>query len=149
MEGIKGGISGALSGLVQAAANAAQQMLSAAKSALGIASPSKVFAEEVGAFIPPGIAEGIKAETSVAVDEAQTSVNTMVGDITVPSPAQYASMGASILSSMGQLFSGDQMGTPAAAGVGDIIIPVYIGKEHIQDIVVNAQQIHNYRSGGR
>lgn len=34
-------------------------------------------------------------------------------------------------------------------GGGDIIIPIYIGDEHIEDVVIKAQQMHNYKSGGR
>lgn len=37
----------------------------------------------------------------------------------------------------------------ASAGGGDIIIPVYIGQNRIDEIVVSAQQRLNYRSGGR
>jgi hypothetical protein len=33
--------------------------------------------------------------------------------------------------------------------VGDIIIPVYIGDEPIQEVVIKADQINNYVSGGR
>jgi len=32
---------------------------------------------------------------------------------------------------------------------GDIIVPVYIGQERIDEIVVTASQRANYRSGGR
>ena len=40
---------------------------------------------------------------------------------------------------------------PTAAGVGggDIIIPVYIGQEAIDTIVVRANERNNYRNGGR
>ena len=38
----------------------------------------------------------------------------------------------------------------AAAGAGgDIIIPVSIGSQRLETIVVQAQQLNNYRSGGR
>jgi phage-related minor tail protein len=37
----------------------------------------------------------------------------------------------------------------AGAGGGDIIIPVYIGQDRIDEIVVKATQRANYRSGGR
>lgn len=40
------------------------------------------------------------------------------------------------------------MGYASGAG-GDIIIPVYIGQNRIDEIVVSAQQRLNYRSGGR
>ena len=58
--GIASGIS-AGSGAVQAAAvSAARSALAAAKSSLGIASPSRVFRDQVGRMIPAGIAEGVK-----------------------------------------------------------------------------------------
>lgn len=59
IDGIKGGISRGVGALVDAVRNAAQQALDAAKSLLGINSPSKVFAAEVGKQIPAGIAAGI------------------------------------------------------------------------------------------
>lgn len=37
----------------------------------------------------------------------------------------------------------------ASSGGGDIIIPVYIGNDRIDELVVSAQQRVNYRSGGR
>jgi hypothetical protein len=40
-------------------------------------------------------------------------------------------------------------GALAGVGGGDIIIPVYIGQERIDEIVVRATQRSNYRSGGR
>jgi hypothetical protein len=46
---------------VSAVSNVASSVLGAAKSLLHIGSPSKVFADEVGAMIPAGIAQGIDA----------------------------------------------------------------------------------------
>ena len=41
-------------------------------------------------------------------------------------------------------------GAVAAAGVqGDIVIPVSIGTHRLETVVVEAEQINNYRSGGR
>ncbi len=40
-----------------------------AKSALGIHSPSRVFADEVGQWIPPGITEGIESKMPDLVQE--------------------------------------------------------------------------------
>jgi len=37
----------------------------------------------------------------------------------------------------------------AGAGGGDIIIPVYIGQDRIDTIVVRANERNNYRNGGR
>lgn len=63
ISGIKNGIArgaGALYGSLKSVANSA---LKAAKKALGINSPSKVFAKQVGSSIPEGIAFGIEANT--------------------------------------------------------------------------------------
>lgn len=64
INGIIAGITSMASALWDALTSLANSALSAAKSALGIASPSKVFAREVGKFIPPGIAAG--AEDNLA-----------------------------------------------------------------------------------
>lgn len=37
----------------------------------------------------------------------------------------------------------------SAAVAGDIVIPVYIGQSKLNEIIVRANQINNYRSGGR
>ena len=37
----------------------------------------------------------------------------------------------------------------AVMGTGSTVIPVYIGQERIEEIVVRANQSINYRSGGR
>lgn len=49
------------------------------KNALGITSPSKVMAREVGQWIPAGIAMGIDANRSVALDAAQSIADDMAG----------------------------------------------------------------------
>lgn len=36
-----------------------------------------------------------------------------------------------------------------AMAAGDIVIPVYIGQSKLNDIIVRANQVNNYRSGGR
>lgn len=56
-----------------------------------------------------------------------------------------AVVGASSLRSMIQ----DAVASASAGGVGDIIIPVYVGQERIDEIVLNATQRSTYRSGGR
>ena len=55
--------------IADAARSVAQSALNAAKSFLGIASPSKVFRREVGEQIPAGMAEGIEDGEDV-VDES-------------------------------------------------------------------------------
>lgn len=59
IDGISGGISAGIGAIQSMAANAANSALSAAKSALGIESPSTVFRDQVGQMIPAGVIEGI------------------------------------------------------------------------------------------
>lgn len=73
VEGIKNGITGAIGGLVNAAADMAGKALDSAKRALGIHSPSRVFRDMVGAFIPAGVAVGIKSNLGV-LDGANDSM---------------------------------------------------------------------------
>lgn len=63
VEGIKSGITGAIGGLVNTAANMAKSALGAAKKALGIHSPSRVFRDEVGRYITQGIGVGMEKES--------------------------------------------------------------------------------------
>ena len=73
VEGIKNGITGAIGGLVSAAADMAGKALDSAKRALGIHSPSRVFRDMVGAFIPAGVAVGIQSNLGV-LDDANDSM---------------------------------------------------------------------------
>ena len=70
INGIVSGIKGAASALYNALAGLAKNALNAAKNALGIHSPSRVFRDAVGKMIPAGIAVGIKRNTKTAVSAA-------------------------------------------------------------------------------
>jgi len=59
IDGIISGITSGIGALESAIENAAQAALNAAKHALGISSPSKVFADQIGLNITSGIAMGI------------------------------------------------------------------------------------------
>lgn len=63
--GMASGLYGNESAVKNAARTVARAALNAAKQELGISSPSSVFRDEVGAWIPEGIAEGITAGTNV------------------------------------------------------------------------------------
>jgi len=67
--GITDGITSAASGAYHAVAGLGQGMLGAARSALGIHSPSRLFADVVGAQIPAGIGVGVR-ENAMAADGA-------------------------------------------------------------------------------
>lgn len=65
LRGIANGIKNGVGILVDAAKNAAKKAFDAAKSFLGIGSPSKLFAKGVGRWIPAGIAVGIEKNSGV------------------------------------------------------------------------------------
>lgn len=105
IDGIKNGISAGASAIASAARSAAQSALNAAKSFLGINSPSKVFREQVGMGISEGIAYGI-------TDEVKT-VQNAVREITDKASADFNVNGRIEA-------SGQSQGAP-----GSIIINVY------------------------
>lgn len=81
VDGIVRGINSASSRLTGELTALAQKALTAAKTALGIRSPSKVMQDQVGRWIPAGIAEGIEMYSGM-VDDAMNGMATgMTGDL--------------------------------------------------------------------
>lgn len=70
-DGIAQGINAKIPAIQRAAESAARKALSAAKDELGIASPSKIMAQQVGEPAAQGVAEGILAGIPAAVAAAQ------------------------------------------------------------------------------
>jgi len=68
ISGLWSGISGAVGGLYDNIKNSLSGLVDKAKKALGIHSPSKVFADEVGKWIPEGIAVGIDKNAKSALN---------------------------------------------------------------------------------
>lgn len=105
----------------------------------GIHSPSTVFRDEIGKWIPAGIAVGIDTNAYMVMDSMEA-----LADDTVLS--WNADISGKDLSYAGQESIGQQA---ALAGMGSITIPVYIGQKKIETLVVDALQASNYRAGGR
>lgn len=78
IEGIKSGISSAIGGLYSSIKSALSGLVNKAKEALGINSPSKVFANTIGIGIPEGIAKGIDDNADIA----EASVQDMTDSLT-------------------------------------------------------------------
>ena len=73
VEGLWNGIKNALGWIKQKVGEFAKAILDGMKNALGIHSPSTLFRDEIGKFIPAGVAVGIDANT----DEALQAINDM------------------------------------------------------------------------
>lgn len=80
ISGIINGIKAAGTNLFQMLKNLAKEALDSAKESLGINSPSKVFADEVGSSIPEGIALGIDQNTGFVSRAIDAAVQTMTDD---------------------------------------------------------------------
>jgi hypothetical protein len=105
--GLAAGITSGATAVVDAVTGAATGAIDAAKKALGIASPSKVFAE-IGAYTGEGMTQGIRA-SSGSVEAAMT-------DLATPPTAQ-AGASAAPSSSSGSTY---QITINAGAGAEDI-----------------------------
>jgi len=81
--GIRDGITSAVSAAVEAAKNAAQSIFDSVKGFFGIASPSKLMRDKIGAYIPQGIAVGVENEMPETADRIKKSIkdNTDVDDM--------------------------------------------------------------------
>ena len=98
ISGVAGGITGAAGQLLDAAGNAAGDALDWMKKKLGIHSPSRVFRDEVGKFIPAGIAVGIEQEAYTMQDALDTAANGLTFDTgnlgaNIIDPAQVSMQG--------------------------------------------------------
>lgn len=75
VDGIVSGVKGAAKSLINSMSSLASSALKAAKSKLGIGSPSKEFRDQVGQWIPSGIAVGINAGEDGLTDSVQAVVD--------------------------------------------------------------------------
>lgn len=97
-----------------------------------------------------GLAKGIEKSRGMI----ENAMNGVTSDLTITPRVMAAQGGYSgSTASSGDLLSGINaaLNTALAGGgaAGDIVIPVYIGGDMIDEIVVTAQQRMNLRSGGR
>ena len=97
-----------------------------------------------------GLAKGIEKSRGMI----ENAMNGVTSDLTITPKVMVAQGGYSgSTASSGDLISGinTALNTALAGGgaAGDIVIPVYIGGDMIDEIVVTAQQRMNLRSGGR
>jgi phage-related protein len=78
IDGIVNGISNAASKLINKLKDLAKSALNAAKKALGINSPSRVFRDVVGKMIPAGITEGLDAEFPDTIKALQSQTKDLI-----------------------------------------------------------------------
>lgn len=129
MQGLADGIVNAGDAVVSTAKGVLEKIPQGAKDLFQINSPSKLF-EGYGEYIDMGLAMGISSNADVP----QSAMESMAQDVSTSFvPANNTTTNIENNSSSG----------------GDIVIPVYIGQERIDEIIVSATNRVNYKSGGR
>ena len=129
-------------GLADGIVNAGDSVVATAKEVLGkipqgakdlfqINSPSKLF-EGYGQYIDEGLAIGIASNANMPEDAMATMTSDTIASYR-PTTASEASA---------------QTVQSGGSASGDIVIPVYIGQERIDEIIVQANNRVNYVSGG-
>lgn len=78
IKGLINGIKGAIGNAVSAVKGAVSDIINAAKAALGIHSPSRVFRDEVGKMIPAGLGIGVTMNEKLAVQPVQSMVSSLL-----------------------------------------------------------------------
>lgn len=101
ISGLWRGISGAISGLYNNIKSSLSGLVSKAKEALGIHSPSKVFADEIGKWIPEGIAVGIDKNAKSALTAMKELTADTLGSARAGLSGATATLGGTRVSSTG------------------------------------------------
>lgn len=130
MMGLADGIANSVGAVIRKSVDSLGGVVDSIKEYFGIASPSKMF-EEFGGYLDMGLAIGIDENADMPINAMDEMSNEL-------------SRAYDVEAEINRTYSFE----PAAVG-GDITIPVYIGEEEIDTIVVNAQDRNQYRSGGR
>lgn len=81
MAGLAKGIGNAVGSVISKAKEVAGNIVGAVKGALGIHSPSRVMRDEVGRYLPQGIAVGMEDDTNKAIKAARTMASKVVNSI--------------------------------------------------------------------
>ena len=135
---------------IQAVKDAVGKIASTVKDLLGFSEPDEGPLSNFHTFAPDMLelfTQGIKNNVSMVKDamgELAGAVATEWGTPELASPSYSA-----VADPNERLYGYMSQGQLAAAGAGDICIPVYIGNEKLDELIISAQQRTNYRSGGR
>ena len=147
------GIVNGIKSCISAVGDAVKSVADKIKSFLHFSVPDEGPLTDYESWMPDfigGLAKGIEKSRGM-IENAMQGVTS---DLTI-NPRVMAAQGgySGSAESSGDLISGinTALNTALAAGgaAGDIVIPVYIGGDMIDEIVVTAQQRMNLRSGGR
>ena len=133
IEGIANGVSNAVGTLVSAAKNVATSALNSIKSTLGISSPSKVFAKEVGRWIPPGIGKGVDQAMPALTDDMRAQLQDLIDDANVSVAAEVGGLSGKLALSASPSSGGDTHSQTITNDNGIIVYVTYNGDGSDED----------------
>ena len=157
LKGIANGLLDGVSAIWDTVQDVAGEIWDGFKSFFGINSPSKLMRDTVGKFLLPGVAVGMEDTTADTADDLNRSLDDVMRRMDTDRLQMQLSSAVSMqgVSGLGtasvpvisppEPYSAPQQ-TPQPSG--DIIIPVSIGGQQIETVVIRAAQIANARSGG-
>ena len=133
---------------IQAVKDAVGKVASTVKDFLGFSEPEKGDLANFHTFAPDMLdlfSQGITQNISTVRDAMGSLASAVAEGTPVGEVVAGSSMNRTLATDMG---TGSQVAA-AGAGGGTITIPVYIGQNKIETIVVDALTRANYRAGGR
>ena len=152
VNGIINGIKSAIGALKNAVSNIAETI----KSYLHFSVPDVGPLTDYESWMPDfmeGLAKGIDKSKSLVADAMNGVATDMMISPQVNAGQLAMAGGGSVssadLSSLVGAIKDAVSGAGANGGSGDIVIPVYLGGTMLDEVIVNAQQRANLRSGGR
>jgi hypothetical protein len=137
IEGLWNGIQDAKEWIMDKIAGFADDVLDGIKDFFGIHSPSTEMAE-IGDYMAQGLAKGWDDSVGDVIDKMNDDMD-LEGNVQFEADTEGFDETPTFAGSGAQL----------AGAAGDIIIPVYIGQTKLDEVLVRAEQLRNYRSGGR
>lgn len=140
ISGIANGVIGAIGTLADAAWRVAKNALDTIKSALGINSPSKVFAKEVGRWIPPGIGEGAEAAMPELNADMRKSLMHTIEDANSAVASEVGNAGRRLIGSGGTSADGEKTSVVTNEN-GITVIVYYNGAGEPEDVKKLGRQI--------
>lgn len=133
-----------ITGMIGKVKDAVGSVASAVKSFLGFSEPEKgplsnfhTYAPDMIDLFTKGIYDNMRQVETASSDLAEAIRPDLTG--------AFDTMDADF----GSVPTGVQLAGAGGVGGGDIIIPVYIGTNKLDEILIKQEQIKNYRSGGR
>lgn len=159
LEGIANGLVAGLSSIWDTITEVAGSIADGFKDFFGIHSPSTLFRDEIGSYLPKGLAVGVDAEMDITTDDINASLNTMLAGIDVNglySKMKSIDVGtivpmiSSAIQPNNSVSKNSEGENSSNENSRPIIVENYLFKnsQKLNSFVISAGVLENVRSGG-